>query len=250
MGHFYHPKTGALIDGDLRDARKVGALPSPTTVLSLLGSYGLTEYFKRQMFEATATTARQPGWDDDTYYEAVKRFADEHGKTARERGGDFHTLVQQFHLSTLGRAAPPEVPAHFSSQYDAYSCWYESNVEHCLMVEETVFGDGYGGRVDLVALLKDGRVAVPDVKTQDRKKRAGFNHYLSWALQLGAYAGAVKDYTPDCLISVIVSSNEPVVLEAYEWPKPWTYYHGLFLGVLSVYCEEKQYFPTGASASP
>lgn len=247
MGHFYDPKTGQLIDGDLRQARKVRALPSPTTVLTMLSSHGLLEYFRRQIFEATATTERKPGWSDDTYYEEVKRFADEHGKAARDRGGDFHNLIQQFHLSTQGRAQAPIVTGDLAGQYDAYLRWYENNVERSILVEEIVFGDGYGGTLDHHCLLKDGRHAITDTKTQFLKGGKGFNHYLSWALQLGAYGGAdlaaVNAEEPDCLVSIIVSSNDPVVLEAHVWQKPVAYYHNLFMGLLAIYQEEKGYFP-------
>ena len=246
--HYYRPDTGELIDGDLRLARKLGAVPSPTTVLSMLGSFGLLEYFKKQIFEATATTPRQLGWSDETYYEEVKRFADEHGKAARDRGGDFHDLIQQFHLSTMGRAKPPIVPADLAQQYDAYLRWYETNVERSILVEEVVFGDGYGGRLDHHCLLKDGRQMVTDAKTQFLKPGKTFNKYNSWALQLGAYGGACT-VRVDGLMSIIVASNEPVVLQAHVWPKPVAYYHGLFMGLLAIWCEEKGYFPNHSEAS-
>ena len=41
MGSHYYTKDGELIDGDLRVCRKLNGLPSPTTVLNILGSPGL-----------------------------------------------------------------------------------------------------------------------------------------------------------------------------------------------------------------
>ena len=99
--HFYHPETGELIEGNLRDARKVGGLPSPTTVLGILSSHALKYYFRRQMWEATITTPRPAGMSDDDYWNECQKWADEHGRTARDKGTDFHDLAQQFHLASL-----------------------------------------------------------------------------------------------------------------------------------------------------
>lgn len=245
--HFYDKLTGDLIEGNLRDARKVGALPSPTTVLKILGSPALKIYFRRQMFESVATTPRLPGQSDDEYFASCCRWADEHGKEARDKGGDFHTLCQRFHEQARiggvdaqikwGENNLPMLP-----QFDAYMQWYRANVKRTIMVEQTVFGDGYGGRVDHVAQMMDGREAVLDVKTQDTKKKLSFTYYSEWPIQLGAYAGAIHPM-PDCLISVAVSRNEPVRVEAKVWDKPPTFYHDIFLGLLKYWQLDNSYWP-------
>lgn len=243
MSHFY-TTDGTCIEG-LRAARKLNPLPlpSPTTVLSLIKGEGLIYYFKKMMWEATATTPRKPGWSDDEYFEACCKWAEEHSQTARDKGGDLHDLIQQFHLSKkhgkLGWFQ--SVPAHLQMAYDTYVGWYEQNVEKSLLVEEVVFGPGYAGRVDHVAQLKDGRKAVLDVKSQDISKRKKFNKYSSWGLQLGAYAGAIQD-PPNVMLSICLSSNgAPVTLEAYEWPHHPSHYFALFLGLLAVWRFENQY---------
>jgi len=256
MGHFYHPKTGELIDGNLRDARRVNGLPSPTTVLGILSSPGLLHYFKRQIFEATATTTRDPNWTDDEYYAAVTKYADEHGQSARDKGGDFHSMVQNFHELSLEFGAQSKVITNLTrdpnlpmaDQFNAYCDWYRTNVRRSLMVEQAVVGQGYAGRVDHVAEMMDGRIACLDAKTQDTTKKKGkFVFYDQWPVQLGAYAGAIKPL-PDCLISVAVSSNLPAVVEAkiWEgrgWEGPVEYYHKLFLGLLEYWKHSNDYHP-------
>ena len=239
--HFYHPVTGALIDGTLRDARKIGGLPSPTTVLNILGSPGLKWYFRRQMWEATCTTPRLPGQSDEQYWEACQKWADEHGQAARDKGGDFHSLVQRFHANPLGGSAMLDEP--LLPQFTAYVEWYARNVRRSLMVEQTVFGQGYAGRVDHVAEMMDGHIACLDVKTQDTtKKKGAFVYYSEWAIQLGAYAGAIHP-VPDCLISVAVSRNEPVRVESKTWPLPPSFYHDIFLGLLKYWRLDNDYWP-------
>jgi len=246
LSHFY-TLDGQLIDG-LREARKTNPqpLPSPTTVLQLIKGQGLVYYFRKQMWESARTTPRQPGWTDEDDFEACLKYADEHSKNARERGGDFHTLIQGFHLSCIGEAGPPVCPAHFADQYDSYLRWYEKWVAKTISVEQVVIGDGYAGRIDHVAKLRDGRLAVCDVKSQDLAKRKSFNHYETHALQLGAYAGAwEKTYGSkvDALVSIYVSSNTPVTLESYVWPGFVDYYTKLFMGLLAVWCFSNNYFP-------
>lgn len=246
MSHFYHPVTGELIDGGLREARKIGGLPSPTTVLSLIKGPGLIKYLQRQAWEGGVTTPRLPNEPDDAYFDRCMRAADEHSKAARERGGDFHSLIQRFHLSCMGHADPPVIPGQFDRQYDAYLHWYETYVDKTLAVEATVIGHGYAGRLDHCALMKDGRVAVLDIKSQDiSKKRGRFSFYPeTWAIQLGAYSGALEPIQHvDVLVSVAVSSNQPVVLEAKYWEREPSYYHQLFLGLLEIWKLAVNYFP-------
>ncbi len=247
MSHFYRSDTGELVDGGLREARKLKglAMPSPTTVLALVKGDGLLAYFRRQMFEAAYSTPRQPGWSDEDHYKACLKYADQHSKAAREGGGDLHNLIQAFHMSAVGTRTSPFIPPHFADQFDLYLRWYEKYVDKSLMVEEVVFGKGYAGRVDHVALLKDGRVAVCDIKSQDITKYKRFKQYPEHFLQLGAYGGALAT-PPDVLINIYVASKPPFVLESYSWPENPKVAHGLFLNVLRLwqFINNYQFEPT------
>lgn len=250
MSHFYLPD-GTLIDG-LRAARKCNALPSPTTVLNLIKGEGLIQYFRRQMFVAATTTPRAPGATDEEHYKACCRWAEEHGQTARDKGGDFHDVLKDFH-SVYEHYMVSDSPGPFKKvphEITSYADWFFKNVERVIHYEEfvlhrSVLGE-YGGREDLRVLLKDGRIATLDVKTQDRGSRPRFNYYTNWALQLGAYAKASPPERLDCplsevIISFCIASNDPMVGEAYIWPRPASYYHGLFCGLLNIWKEENDY---------
>lgn len=246
-GSHYYTKDGELIDGDLRQARKLGGLPSPTTVLNILGSPGLKYYFREQMWLATATTPRTPGMSDDEHFKACMKWADEHGQAARDKGGDFHSLVQRFHERCLtahwSYAAKGIDAGLLLPQFDAYVDWYSKNVLRSLMVEQAVIGQGYAGRVDHVAEMMNGQVLCLDVKTQDTTKKKGkFTYYDQWPIQLGAYAGACK-MPIDGLMSVAVSSNLPAVVETKLWDRPVDYYHDIFLGLLKFWKHSNDYYP-------
>jgi hypothetical protein len=235
MGSHYYTNDGQLVDG-LKAARVCNALPSPTTVLGMIKGEGLIRYFKRQMFEAAVTTPRKPEWTDEEFYDACERWADQHSQTARDKGLDLHKVIQEFHLGLSGQVGGvlQTLTPELADGFDLYLRWYEKWVQKSLVVEEVLFGEGYAGRVDHVALLKDGRVAVCDVKTQDLTKRKRFSQYPEHFLQLGAYAGTIKP-TPDVLISIYVSSNAPVTLESYVWPGSPKLGHELFLNLLRLW---------------
>ena len=229
-GHFYLPD-GTCITG-LREARKApNALPSPTTVLKMLKGEGLIKYFQRQIFEATATTPRLPHWTDDEYFEACVKYSEEHGKAARDSGGDIHDIIQNWIASGSFPVGLPQVQ---EQQLSSYAKWHERYVARTLMLEKMVFGKGYAGRVDHVARLRDGRTAVCDVKSQDITKRKKFSQYPEHFLQLGAYAGTISPL-PDVLINIYVSSKTPVVLESYTWPGSPRLGHELFLNLLRLW---------------
>ncbi len=200
----------------------------------MLKSEGLIYYFRKMMHEATATTPRLPAWSDEEYFAACCRWSEEHGKAARDKGGDFHDQIQRFHAGMT-----PDFLA--DPMLRAYCDWYEAYVDKTIGTELVVMGDGYGGRLDHVCKLKDGRVAITDVKTQDISKRGTFNQYFEWSLQLGAYAGAINRFpgpaegNVDVLVSICISSKPPFVVEAHYWPEPVAYYHDLFLGLLRVW---------------
>lgn len=241
MAHFYHPKTLELVDG-LREARKVKALPSPSTINSLIKGAGLIYYLQRQMFDAAISTPRDAKHSDDEHYEACCHWADEHSQIARDKGSDFHSLIQSYNIARKFDKPVPHVPERWEAQYRAYIAWYEGNVKESLLVEQVVVGDGYAGRADNVVLLLDDRMAVVDAKTQGLKGKKKFNHYLSWAMQIGAYSKTDRT-NADCLISLCFGSDDATAFEAYEWPEHPSYYHALFMGLKAIWNAENNYKP-------
>jgi hypothetical protein len=225
---------------------------------------GLLRYLQHQMHVATATTPRNPSWTDSQYYEACELWADQHSQMARDKGLALHKIIQEFHQAVVGMRPFPELETvthyrHGSGMaaiatpelrdgFDLYLRWYEKWVRKTLAVEQFVVGQGYAGREDHCAVLQDGRTALIDIKTQDLSKKKRFTFYPEWSYQLGGYSGACPPHLPerkiDCIISIAVSSTGPAALEAKVWERPVSYYHGLFLGLLAVWQEQNQYWPT------
>lgn len=211
---------------------------------------GLVEYFKWQMFQATATTPKQPQWTDKEHYAACCLWADQHSQIARDAGTELHDLIQAYNLARKHQKSVPSPPERWAGQYRSYVGWYEANVAESLAVEEVLMGDGYAGRVDHICLLRDGRYAACDAKTQNLVSKKKFSHYLSWALQLGAYSVAYKkSATPSAIISLVFDPNGSA-FQAYEWPEPTRYYAKLFMNLLQIWYAENKYFPRLEEVTP
>jgi predicted RecB family nuclease len=97
----------------------------------------------------------------------------------------------------------------------AYSVWFDAAVADVLAVEQFVWHPvhRYGGTLDLLARLKDGRRAVIDLKTSKRLD-------VSYRLQLMAYAEALEamgEPPPDVRIVVHLPSSRPGTLAVVEY---------------------------------
>ena len=80
----------------LRDARKLGLVPSVTTILRCAEKPGLRRYFDRMMWEAACTTPRLPDQSDEDHFNACLDWADEHSRLAREKGTEIHGAIEKW----------------------------------------------------------------------------------------------------------------------------------------------------------
>ncbi len=115
--------------------------------------------------------------------EVVKKEANRISRTAADLGTRIHAACESASKSPAGacdEALQPYVAA--------YCGWLAANVTEVVATEMTVHHarHGYAGTVDVIARLRDGRLALLDLKTGKAPNE-------SWPLQLAAYAGALKD---------------------------------------------------------
>jgi hypothetical protein len=215
----------------------------------MLTSPALQNYWREQLLDAAQVNPYDPtntSPDAATQWrEAITAAADAHSNNARKIGTNFHEWAAAFHLMWPG--GRPDPLADMKEQCLAYGDWFDDFVTSVLMQEQVVFGKGYAGQLDALIELKDGRIAIIDPKTQGMSGRNKFNHYLTWALQLGAYALAVEqtlNIKVHVLISPCVSSTQPGLFDPYEWPEPVSLYGRLFLNIAELWEYENNYFPS------
>lgn len=205
----------------LRDARRVGALPSVTNILNVLAKPGLEAWRIEQGIMAALTLPRGQGEPLDAFARRVVTDMGEQVERASGLGTAIHACCE---LYAAERVLPTD-PA-LLALFQPVAEWFDQNVVAVRSVETVVVnaGVGYGGRVDLLAKVVGHGWCVVDFKTQkvhrSPKGEPRPNFYETWPLQLAAYAEPLRDVTGkdvDGLLSVVVDSTTPAPVQVKAW---------------------------------
>lgn len=228
-GHWYLPdgtpfytvpnasKPGETRPATLRDSRKVGAVPSVTTITRSAASAGLTRYLQEQIFLATSTQPRANGESDEDYKRHCFEWAAEHSAKARDKGTEIHAAIERW-LSNgeVEDAMKPFITA-------SHLALSELHPDGSEMKSEKSFASplGYGGKVDIHGYdAKTRQPFVADFKTKanwtdaDAKRGLGYDEHL---MQLVAYARGLG-FESARLANIFISTDEPGKFHVEEWP--------------------------------
>lgn len=216
-GHWYDSKTGEpryTIVGKngkerpttLRDARKLNLVPSVTTITRVMDKPGLTRYLQRQMFDATATTARREGEADNDYFTRCLAWANEHKEKAAARGTALHGDVEKYLAGKphdLGNVDAEIVKQLTGIGVDLHGGKAEHSFAH---------PDRFGGKVDW-----HSQFHLLDFKTKDRIEDG---KQLAWdehAMQLAAYRHGLGIGSARCYnVFVGIEDGKVVLIEQDE----------------------------------
>ena len=186
---------------NLSDARKLGLLPSVTTIIQEAAKPGLERWKVTQGILSALTLPRLPDEPLDGFAERAMKDSQEQARKAAERGTAIHAAIQiayetdqiEPQLSDYVMAAMAKIDNTFGMKA------YEA--------ERTIVRPDYGGKRDLSTLG-----LVLDVKTKefgpDFKKLAWDEH----CIQLAAYREP-----GDRCANVFVSVNNPGLVHIHEW---------------------------------
>jgi hypothetical protein len=155
-------------------ALKWGYVPSVTTILSVIRAGYVDEYLIRQCLE---------------HYEAFHDF-----KAAvsyrDDKAADFGTVCHALVEARLsGKECAVEHDHRHQQTCEPLWCWIDENIEQVLFTE-CQFADnalGYGGTSDLLALMKDGRQMLLDLKTKRNSPKFPLGPDMGCKYQLSAY---------------------------------------------------------------
>lgn len=224
--HWYHPVTGypchwvpkAKGDGDrpttIRDARRLGLLPSVTNILKVANKPALTQWQIEMAVLAVLTAPRHDQEPLDTFIKRVlhdERQQDQVSQQARELGSDIHAEIE----SRLNGGLP-------NSELDPYvvpAINKALELGQVVISEKVVVGDGYAGKLDLA-------VQGHDIWILDFKSTSSLPKGKAWpeaSMQLSAYAKAFGN-TGDIRIrcgNIYISTKEPgeiAFFETEDWP--------------------------------
>ena len=232
-GHWYRAPTGepfyTINDRNvtLRDARKIGAVPSVTTVLSVVEKPALTNWKCEQAVIAALTMPR--GEDSESeYVKRILKDSMQQAFDAASTGTDIHDACEQ--LVKTG-SCPDQYRVHADAAvaelyrlFPGVTDWVaEQSFPHPL---------GFGGKVDLHS---PSTGIVVDYKTKpgplDDGKRLSFDqHWQLAAYQVGlglsspndtdSVSGVVHMRTPDSYVqcaNIFVSRTHPGKVASHVW---------------------------------
>jgi hypothetical protein len=203
-------KNGEQRSTTLRDAKKMGLLPSVTTIMKAAASPGLEAWKLNQMMLAALTLPRAEGEGEESFIKRIQADSKDQARKAAERGTQVHTAIEQFFDGQINANDLPYLEPVYKVVNDTFGnlVW---------AVEKSFAADsGFAGKVDLHS--RDGEGVVADFKTKEftsdtLEKVAGFDENV---MQLAAYRNGLKLPNARCA-NIFVSVTEPGLVVVKEW---------------------------------
>ena len=227
----------------LRDARKLGLLPSVTNILGVIAKPELTAWLQEQAVMAALTLPRLPGESEDAFAKRVV----EDSLTTRDGAADFGTA---FHHGAEQIAKSLEVDRAdlLTPWLYLYRDWFQANIVSCRWTEQRVVSSrhGYAGTADLLIEHKIHGLCLVDLKTMKLNPKYKIKPYSTWCYQLAAYRSALG-VRAKC-INIIVNSVVPEPPVEHVWFEEeldlgWQ----AFMAARQLWVIEKGYDPVAAA---
>ena len=209
----------------LRDARKLGLLPSVTNVLGVINKPELVEWKMTQAVLAALTLPRLDGEDLGVFAKRVVEDAQSQVKGAAEFGSAFHAGAEQVAKSLEVDPAGP-----YAAWLNLHRDWFQANCVRVVWTERVLVNTelGYAGTADLLIEHQAYGLTLVDYKTQGVKPGNKARAYNSWCQQLaayrraiqpslGSYGGTSREPARITCLSVIVNSTEPSAPVEHVW---------------------------------
>jgi len=205
--YFVEGKTGRR-PTTLRDARKLGLLPSTTGIINQLSKAGLDTWKQQQVLLAALTLPRMEGEPEQEWLSRVMQDSKATGREAAERGTAIHAVIEAY----FDQVYMPEKPPYL----DAIDSTLKSAFGNQLWLPEKSFGHplGFGGKCDLMA--KNGFIV--DFKTKDTDLDK-VDVYFEHEMQLAAYREGLGVPTARCAIVFVNGTTNQVKLIEIEEQK-------------------------------
>lgn len=201
---------GGLRATDLRDARKLGLVPSVTTVLAVVAKPQLEKWKRDQVLMAALTLPRQSGESEAEFLRRVETDSQTQAKEAAEEGNRIHDAIEQYFKD--GYPATGPYIAHVRATRVELTRLFPDVVD---WVSEKSFAatEGYGGKVDLhspsTGIVVDFKGKDGDFT--DGKKLAYDQHW-----QLAAYQRGLRLRENVCA-NLFVSRTHPGKVASHVW---------------------------------
>lgn len=217
MSHFYEPQQNgkakllASVTTPAK-ARKVGALASVTTMLSLIPSDFLSKWARKQIFELANLGLSFDECENRRY--GMRRDVNGAEVTSAAFGTSVHKALE-CHIERMADGDLTRNNGPYRAYVNPFSDWFRSNEYTLVAAETTVYclKRKTAGTIDVLAKNADGDYVLMDFKT--RAVRDGVKPesktYLKDCAQLAVEAKIIEefhglDYTPS-ILSIVISTN-------------------------------------------
>lgn len=193
----------------LRDARKVNAGPSVTTVLQIIAKPQLEAWKIRQGILAALTLPRNAGEGDTDYLGRLKADSEAQAKKAAEEGSRIHDAIEQ---SFKGQPVPIQYAPHVEAVRLKLKDLFPS-VGDWISEKRFYHASGFGGMVDLHS---PSTGIVVDFKGKDGDFSDGKQLAYDQHWQLGGYSrGLELPHAPGA--NIFVSRTHPGMVAHKVW---------------------------------
>lgn len=204
----------------LRDARKLGFVPSVTTILALADKPALNAWKEDKILMSALTCPHNYGESNDDWVKRIKADAKEQSEKARARGTQIHGWLEQ---AFGGKTLPEAVEYAVSVSNSLTSAGIMSQTFSC---EKSFANDKFGGKVDLHN--KEEGIII-DIKTKDTSLE-GIKVYDEHAMQLSAYRHGLSLPDAKCgilYVSTLDKTSKLVWVEEKDLQRGWGMFESL-----------------------
>ena len=227
---------GGVRATDLRDGRKLGLVPSVTTVLSVLAKPALTNWMVEQAILAALTLPRIEGEPEPAFIARVKADSREQAKAAAEEGTRVHDACE---CAFKGEWYPEKYQPHVAAVQAEVARLFPGVTD---WVAEASFAHvfGFGGKVDLHS---PSTGIVIDYKGKDGDFTDGKRLAYDQHFQLAAYNFGLNLPTNQCA-NIFFSRTHPGKAASHVW-KPAEIDEGwaVFAAALALWKAQKKFDP-------
>jgi hypothetical protein len=221
------------------DARKIGLLPSVTSIIGVLDKPQLTSWKIEQAIMSSLTLPKEADETLETYARRVVKDSKESTTKAAEHGTKMHEQAENI---LMGRAVCKD--EYLQPYIETFKKWADENVEKTYWCEKALVGAGYAGRCDAYVKLKGIGDAIVDLK--NRKVNPKYEpFYDTDCAQIFAYLSASEN--PRAAgVSIVLASNDSSKIMTKVWDKDELYQAGIaFCAMQKVWAWVKGYTPPG-----
>ncbi len=204
-------KNGKERPTTLRDAKKLGLLPSVTTIIYQAASPGLQRWKDEQLLMACLTTDRLPDETEADYINRIITDSKEQSEKAKERGTQIHAEIQNGFETGSGGIYYESAKATLDKVCGAVE-W---------KCEQSFATESYGGKKDL-----EGGGYLIDIKTTT-KDLADIKTWPEHAMQLAAYDYDKLNACGILYINVKSAESKLIIIDGKEIDKGWKMFSAL-----------------------